>query len=114
MAIPILKVADLDRALGFWTGTLAATVDFHNPGYAGVICAGSEVHLSSFDGAERGIVLFLVDDVDALFAALRARGWQPRHDRGPVYESPTDQSWGHRELYLDDPDGHGLRFAMRR
>jgi uncharacterized glyoxalase superfamily protein PhnB len=46
---------------------------------------------------------FLVEDVDALHAEFIARGVV-------ISLAPTDQTWGNREMYLDDPDGNKLRF----
>jgi len=63
------------------------------------------------DGAFGSAVYFRVNDVDAVFSDLRTRGWTPVHDRGPVYEAPTDQTWDMRELYVSDPDGNCLRFG---
>jgi catechol 2,3-dioxygenase-like lactoylglutathione lyase family enzyme len=30
----------------------------------------------------------------------------------PVHAAPVDQTWGTREVYVDDPDGHTLRFVQ--
>jgi catechol 2,3-dioxygenase-like lactoylglutathione lyase family enzyme len=35
----------------------------------------------------------------------------------PIELPPTDQTWGNREMYVNDPDGNSLRFigaAARR
>lgn len=117
MAIPILKSSDLDRTLAFFTAKLGASVVWRerpaNPSYAVVSWEQHEIHLSSHagDGAFGSAVYFRVQDVDAVFSALVSRGWTPIHDRGPVYEAPTDQTWGMRELYVADPDGNCLRFG---
>ena len=52
-------------------------------------------------------------DVDALFNAFVARGLVPPERDSPVHRGPTDQSWGTREFYVDDPDGNTLRFVQR-
>jgi len=113
MAIPILRCSDVDRAIAFYVGTIGASVAWREGPYAAVRWRSSEIHLSSNsgDGVFGSAVYFRVDDVDAVFADLRSRGWTPRTDRGPVFESPTDQTWGMRELYLLDPDGNCLRFG---
>jgi catechol 2,3-dioxygenase-like lactoylglutathione lyase family enzyme len=52
---------------------------------------------------EWGRVIFYVVDVDALWAYLRERGFDP--------ERPRDASWGERYFHMPDPDGHELSFA---
>jgi catechol 2,3-dioxygenase-like lactoylglutathione lyase family enzyme len=49
-----------------------------------------------------GRLIFHVADVDALWAYLRGKGFQP--------ERP-DASWGERYFHMPDPDGHELSFA---
>jgi lactoylglutathione lyase len=52
----------------------------------------------------RGLVL-LVDDVDAVAAALRTR-------RIPLLSGPADRPWGHRTVHTADPDGFVVEFAQ--
>jgi catechol 2,3-dioxygenase-like lactoylglutathione lyase family enzyme len=49
-------------------------------------------------------VIFYVDDVDAMYAHVLARGVTPE-------TSPRDAEWGERYFHLSDPDGHALSFA---
>jgi catechol 2,3-dioxygenase-like lactoylglutathione lyase family enzyme len=118
MAIPILKSSDLDRTLAFFTSVIGAKLLWRQgasglPGYAAVGWGGGEIHLSSHagDGAFGSAVYLQVDDVDVVCGALRAAGWTPLPGRGPVFASPTEQTWGMRELYVLDPDGNCLRFG---
>ena len=48
-------------------------------------------------------LIFHVADVDALWAYLCEKGFQP--------ERPRDASWGERYFHMPDPDGHELSFA---
>ena len=49
-------------------------------------------------------VIFYVDDVDAMYAHVRAQGFTP--------EAPArDASWGERYFHLTDTDGNALSFA---
>lgn len=50
-----------------------------------------------------GRLIFHVTDVDALWAHLREKGFDP--------EIPRDASWGERYFHMPDPDGHELSFA---
>ncbi len=49
-------------------------------------------------------VIFYVDDVDAMYAHVLARGFTPD-------APPRDAEWGECYFHLTDPDGHALSFA---
>jgi hypothetical protein len=56
----------------------------------------------------------LCEDVDALFASFKARGLVvPVRPESPVHQAPLDQTWGTREVYIDDPSGNTLIFQQR-
>ena len=65
-----------------------------------------DLHVSSFsgDGVSGGVVFLVVKDVDALQVELVAKGVQ-------IALEPTDQSWGNREMYVEDADGNSIRFV---
>jgi catechol 2,3-dioxygenase-like lactoylglutathione lyase family enzyme len=105
-------------ALAFYTQVLGAKLlwrdrDAPGPCFAAIRWRDHEVYLSSHagDGIAGTATYFQVDDVDEVYEELRARGLGPCTDRGPVYASPVDQTWGMRELYVLDPDCNCLRFA---
>jgi catechol 2,3-dioxygenase-like lactoylglutathione lyase family enzyme len=50
-----------------------------------------------------GRMIFYVPDVDAFWAYLKQRGFDPAR--------PRDASWGERYFHMSDPDGHELSFA---
>jgi len=50
-----------------------------------------------------GRMIFYVADVDACWAYLKERGFDP--------ETPQDASWGERYFHMRDLDGHELSFA---
>ncbi|QGZ64300.1 VOC family protein [Paraburkholderia acidisoli] len=55
-------------------------------------------------GSNRAVILeFIVDDVDALFQTLKARGKD-------IVQAPTTQPWGNRSLLVRDPDGNLVNF----
>jgi uncharacterized glyoxalase superfamily protein PhnB len=111
--VPIIKVEDIRLALDFYCSLLGFIEDFHysitpdGPAYVGVSLDGHQLHLStaSGDGLTGTATYYYVDDVDALYAAFRARGL------AKAAIEPTDQTWGMRELYVCDPDGNTLRFG---
>lgn len=53
-----------------------------------------------------------VEDVDALFARVRAAGLTPRDFASPdPLTEPVVRPWGEREFELADPDGHRWAFT---
>jgi len=50
-----------------------------------------------------GRLIFHVTDVDAFWAHLNEKGFNP--------ETPRDASWGERYFHMLDPDGQELSFA---
>jgi catechol 2,3-dioxygenase-like lactoylglutathione lyase family enzyme len=113
-AIPVLHVSSAVAAEEFYCGRLGFRQVFayriHEPNpdpcYMGLMRDGVKLHVSSFsgDGVAGGVVFLLVDDVDELHAELLTKGV-------PIALAPTDQSWGNREMYVDDPDGNSIRFV---
>ena len=91
------------EALGFsiaYGGGTAAFTSFRvGNGYLNLARADDQARSS---GSVR--VIFYVDDVDAMYAHVRAQGFTP--------ETPArDASWGERYFHLTDPDGNALSFA---
>lgn len=56
-------------------------------------------------GGPTGEVAFVVDDVDAEAERMDALGVE-------ILSRPLDRPWGHRTLYVLDPDGHVVEFAQ--
>lgn len=114
-AIPVLHVSNAAKAEGFYCGQLGFTRRFatradetrHDPCYMGLSRDGALLHVSSFpgDGVSGGVVMLFVEDVDALHRELVNKGV-------PIDLTPTDQTWGNREMYVKDADGNCLRFAQ--
>ena len=114
LAIPVLHVSSAAAAEEFYCGRLGFHRNFAYPGddaradpcYMGLTRDGVELHVSSFSGdaVAGGAVFLLVEDVDALHPELVAKGV-------PIKLPPTNQSWGNREMYVNDPDGNSIRFV---
>jgi uncharacterized glyoxalase superfamily protein PhnB len=114
-AIPVLHVRRSGVAEEFYCNWLGFRRKFAyrfdeaqpDPCYLGLIRDGVTLHLSSFagDGVSGGVVFLVVEDVDRLHTELVAKGV-------PIALAPTNQSWGNREMYVDDPDGNSLRFVQ--
>lgn len=103
---PILNVASLPVSLAFYIGQLGfelawqAGSDFAQVGRGKValmLCVGGQGRPGTW--AYAGI-----SDADAYYRELMSRGVAVRHP-------PTNYPWGARELQVQDPDGHVLRFG---
>lgn len=121
MLIPLLVVRDIAEAIAFYTRVLdfAHILAFPDdaPFYAVLMRDGAELHLNkAHHGRAAGgsTVIVLCEDVDAVFAACIARGLcVPARADSPVHLAPVDQSWGTRELYIDDPSGNTIVWQQR-
>lgn len=115
LAIPVLHVSEIDRSLGFFCEKLGFKREWSysqsdnapNPMYVGLQKENTWIHLSSFpgDGISGAVTVFVVENVDALFEEFKSKGIE-------FVLEPYDQTWGNREMYLDDPDGNKLRFVQ--
>ena len=112
---PFLHVADLQKALDFFTGILGFHVPFRQPGYAYVHRETVAFRLLEVaeDEATKGDRRFAyyidVEDVDALYEELK-----PRLDTMPPRDvhGPADKGYGQRELLVLAPDGNLIAFGM--
>lgn len=117
----ILFVDDLERSVEFYRDTLALEVRHRVEGYAELAVdgprfallerwrvpelVGTGEALKPPAGAHEAEVAFLVDDVDAVYATLRAHGVD-------FVCAPTDRAWRQRTAYFKDPDGHLIEIAQ--
>ncbi len=120
MLIPTFAVRDIREAATFYTDvldfTLVAVMTPEQPFYGILTRGDDELHLSlntrGSPGGQSAIVV--CEAVDALFARFRARGLKPtERTDSPVHQAPLDQTWGTREVYIDDPSGNTLCFQQR-
>jgi catechol 2,3-dioxygenase-like lactoylglutathione lyase family enzyme len=121
MLIPMLIVRDMPEAIAFYTDVLdfelALATPPDAPFYAILTRGADELHINLTHeqkafGQSSSIVL--CDDVDALFTSFVARGLSvPTRESSSVHECPLDQTWGTREVYIDDPSGNTIIFQQR-
>jgi len=115
LAIPVLHVTSAEAAEEFYGQKLGFERRFSyriddakaDPCYMGFRRDNAWIHVSSFsgDGVVGGVVYLTVDDVDELHATLVENGLS-------IDLEPTDQTWGNRETYVNDPDGNSIRFVQ--
>jgi len=122
MLIPVLFVRDMSQAITFYTEVLDFKLAFASPVeapfYAILTRGADELHLNVVPEPGRfgpASVIVLCDDVDALFNSFRNRGLSvPTRANSPVHEGPMEQTWGTREVYIDDPSGNTVVFQQRQ
>ena len=113
----ILYVSDLATSLTFYRDVVGLEHRFTDAGYAEFNTGATRFALYERHRAEwltgrpvvpgpAGEVVLLVEDVDAVADALRARGV-------PLLAEPADRPWGHRTVHAADPDGFVVEFAQQ-
>ena len=119
--IPTIRCRDIRASVRFYTQVLDFTrADGRDAadefGFAVLSRAGDSIFLSTGagDGEFGQALVVMTEDVDALWQKFLSRGHVPPDSEGPVHRGPTDQTWGTREFYVDDPDGNTLRFTQVR
>ncbi|CAN5834609.1 N/A [soil metagenome] len=108
VAKPILPVADMERAVGFYR-QLGFEVEAYDPGYNIVSHSGEEIlHLRVVEdlnpASNAASVYFHVQDVDAVHAEWASDG--------VATDGVVDQPWGMREFTVTDPAGNLIRVGQ--
>jgi len=126
LSVVRLLVGDFPRTYGFWRDVMGLTVAFGPdtpgapPGYAYFTLGDTGLELMSrgdFDAAlgeavlaptgREAVLVLSVDDVDATYADLTARG-------AIAVAGPIDRpEWQARTAHLSDPDGHLIEIYSR-
>ena len=110
----VLAVPDLECATRYWCNVLGFQLQFSNAGWRFVgrdICqvmlgecpeaiAPSDLGDHSYFG------YINVSNVDASYAEIKARG-------ALVTDPPSNKPWGMREISVQTPDGHRIKFGQR-
>ncbi|MDO6430862.1 VOC family protein [Flavitalea sp. BT771] len=105
---PQLPVADLDRAIRFYTEKLDFKLDFrYEDFYAGIVKDGCSVHLKLGESLQEKTtedldLVFSVNDVERIYGLLIDRAVD-------ICQPLRDMPYG-KEFYVADPDGNKLAF----
>jgi lactoylglutathione lyase len=113
----ILYVRDMVASIAFYRDVIGLPFKFRQATYAEFATEGTKFALFErsavpeligrpvIEGGPTGEVAFVVDDVDAEAERLGGAGVR-------VLSPPTDRPWGHRTLYVLDPDDHVVELAQ--
>ncbi len=108
-ARPILSVRDLRASIDYYVKKLGFTTDWmwgDPPVFASLTREQTTIFLCrELQGKAGTWVWVFVDDVDALHREFVRRG-------AMIRQAPTTFGWGFREMNVQDPDGHRIRFAQ--
>ncbi len=102
-----LAVRDMPSAVGFYEKLgMEVTYGGGTSGFTTMRSGDVVLNLILSDDQRQawwGRVILRVEDVDRIYAQLKAEGLAP--------ERPQDADWGERFFHIWDPDGHELSFA---
>ena len=108
---PVFQVADIKRALGYYSDKLLFSTDFewsnseNEPvNYAIVLQGDTELHLTPNKEPHERVAYFFVRNVQAFHEAVKAKG-------ADITRGITDLPWQMREFEVTDPDGNRLIFG---
>ncbi len=115
IAATVMFVKDMDTCKTFYRDTLGLEVTEYDPKHVAVHmdnvyflllevgAAAHMIHAQEFElkieGGPRGLLAAGVEDVDAAYQMLIAKGVR-------FLRPPTDQPWGLRTAYFADPEGN--------
>ena len=104
-AHPILSVADMQRSLRYYVDVLGfSNAEWGGDAFTCVSRDGASIYLC--EGGQGNPVTWVwlgVEDVEALYEEYTASGAQ-------ILNEPESLPWA-REMKVEDPDGHVLRFG---
>lgn len=118
--IPLLACKNVAESIRFYTHdldfeSLGTWPETGSPSFSILQRGGAELHLSTYpgDGIVGSVAAIVVNNIEKLFHKFTSRGLPCGKSDSPVHTSPTLQTWGAIEFYVDDPSGNTLRFIQR-
>lgn len=107
-AVPILWATDVPKSIAYFTGQLKFENkwEWDNPAtFGGVYRDEVEIFFCKTDQGNPGTWLSLmVDNVDDYYELIKDSG-------AKVISGPDTKEWNMREMLVECPDGHTIRFG---
>lgn len=107
---PILYSKDVKKSLQYYIEVLGFddSWEWGNPtDFGGIVKDGVEIFFClSGQGSPGTWMAIIVDDVDQYYRLIKEKG-------AKITSPPEDKAWNMREMVVEDPDGHIIRFGQR-
>lgn len=107
---PILFSKDIRESLKYYTEVLgfADSWEWGEPtDFGGVVKDDVEIFFClNAQGSPGTWLAIILDDVDAYYNIIKEKG-------AKIISAPESKDWNMREMLVEDPDGHILRFGHR-
>lgn len=108
-SVPILYSSDVRKSITYYTDVLGFDNEWiwdHESSFGGVSKDSIEIFFCKDGQGHPGTwIAIMVDDVDELYHRVQEKG-------GHVVSQPENKEWGLREMLVQDPDGHIIRFGQ--
>ena len=107
---PILYSADVKRSIQYYTEILGFedSWEWGDPtDFGGIVKDNVEIFFCLNGQGSKGTWLAIImDDVDAYYRFIKDKG-------AKILSEPRSMEWNMREMLVEDPDGHIIRFGNR-
>lgn len=107
---PILFSTDVKQSLKYYTEILGFedSWEWGNPtDFGGIVKDNVEIFFClNAQGSPGTWLAIIVEDVDAYYEIIKEKG-------AKILSPPRNQEWNMREMVVQDPDGHVIRFGHR-
>lgn len=107
---PILYSKDVKESLKYYIDVLGFddSWEWGDPtDFGGIVKDGVEIFFClNGQGSPGTWIAILVDDVDEYYKVIKEKG-------AKIIAQPEDKEWNMREMFVEDPDGHIIRFGQR-
>jgi predicted enzyme related to lactoylglutathione lyase len=107
--VPILYSADVDRSINYYMNELAFDDKWewdHPTTFGGVNKGCVRLFFCLKDQGNPGTWLAInLDNVDEYYNIIKSKG-------AKILSPPEDKPWYMREMLVEDPDGHIIRFGQ--
>ena len=108
-AVPILFSSDVARSLRYYIDVLGFEHKWewgYPPTFGGVSKESVQIFFCENGQGNPGTwVSIFVDNVDGYYEQIKQKG-------AKIISSPETMQWGVREMLVEDPDGHRIRFGQ--
>ena len=108
-SVPILYSSDVKKSIEYYIEVLGFDIKWEwddPPTFGGVSKDGVELFFCKEGQGHPGTwIAIMVDNVDTLHERIKTRG-------GKIISAPENKEWNLREMLVQDPDGHIIRFGQ--